>query len=168
MVSILQFSLSTAAPIDNKGRMYYSTGEFWRNETLTNFLRPRSSGLLVLVLPFLRPGPMTQSFDARLHDIVILSGATTTRTIEGAYEYSDATAITIQSPATLDAGTYVIQVSNDGTTFSNLNDGTNDIAPPAAGKSRQYIEMLGFRAWRISGPTSAANRTFLVSKQWTA
>ena len=110
---------------------------------------------------------MTTSFDARLWDVVVLSGQTTTRAINGNYEYSDATAINIQSPATLDAGTYVIQVRNDGVNWANLNDGTNDIAPPAAGKSRQYIEMLGAKEWRISGPSAAADRTFIVNKQWT-
>jgi len=38
---------------------------------------------------------MSQSFDARLHDVVIASGASATRAIFGTYEYSDATAITI-------------------------------------------------------------------------
>ncbi len=111
---------------------------------------------------------MTQSFDARIHEVVILSGQTATRNIVGVYEYSDATAINIQSPATMDAGTYVIQTSFDGTTWAALNDGSNDIGPPAAGKSRQYVEMLSFPFWRISGPSAGANRTFLVSKQWTA
>lgn len=110
---------------------------------------------------------MTQSFDARIHNVVIASGNTETRQIHGVYEYSDATAIVIQSPATLDAGTYVIQTSNDGTTFTTLSDAGGDIAAPAAGKSRQYIEMLGSRFFRISGPSAAADRTFLVSKQWT-
>ena len=111
---------------------------------------------------------MSTAFDSRLWDVVIASGQTATRAIHGNYEYSDATAILIQSPATLDAGTYVIQTSNDGTTFTTLSDAGGDIVAPAAGKSRQYIEMLGSRFFRISGPTAAADRTFQVSKQWTA
>jgi hypothetical protein len=112
---------------------------------------------------------MTQSFDARLHDVVILSGQSATRAIHGLYEYSDATCIFIQSPGALDAGTYVIQTSANGVDgWVNLNDGSNDIGPPAAGKSRQYVEMIGSPYWRISGPSAAANRTFIVSKQWTA
>ena len=110
---------------------------------------------------------MSTAFDSRLWDVVIASGQTATRAIHGNYEYSDATAILIQSPATLDAGAYVIQTSNDGTTFTTLSDAGGDIAAPAAGKSRQYIEMLGSRFFRISGPSAAADRTFLVSKQWT-
>jgi hypothetical protein len=111
---------------------------------------------------------MTQSFDARIFNVVIPSGGTTTRTIDGVYEFSDATSIFIQSPATLDAGTYTIQVSHNGVDFATLNDGAADIAPPAAGKGRQYIEMLGAKHFRISGPTAAADRTFIVTKQWTA
>ena len=110
---------------------------------------------------------MTTSFDSRLWDVVILNTQTATRAINGNYEYSDATAINIQAPATLDAGTYVIQVRNDGVNWANLSDATGDILAPAAGKSRQYIEMLGAKEWRISGPTSTADRTFIVNKQWT-
>jgi hypothetical protein len=111
---------------------------------------------------------MTQSFDARIHDVAISASGTATRAIKGVEEYSDATCINIQSPGTLDAGTYIIQTSFDGSTWATLNDGSADIGPPAAGKSRQYVEMLSFPFWRISGPSAAALRTFLVSKQWTA
>ena len=111
---------------------------------------------------------MTMSFDARINNVVISSGQTTTRTISGIYEYSDATAIIIQSPATLDAGTYTIEVSNDGTTYATLTDASGDVGVPAAGKARQYIEMLGSHSFRIKGPSAAADRTFFVSKQWTA
>jgi hypothetical protein len=112
---------------------------------------------------------MTQSFDARLFDIVIPSGSSVTRSISGAYEYSDAVAITIQSPATLDALTFTIEISNDGTNFATMSDGTNNIPVPAAGKAIQYTDMLGARAWRIKASGNvAADRTFLVSKQWTA
>ena len=112
---------------------------------------------------------MTQSFDARIHNVTIPAAGTATRAIQGIYEYSDATAIFIQAPAALDVGTYVIQISPNGVdTWTNLSDGANDIAAPAAGKSRQYIEMIAAPWWRISGPTAAAERTFIVSKQWTA
>lgn len=111
---------------------------------------------------------MTQSFDAAIENVVISSGGTTTRWIEGVHEYSDATAICIQSPAALDAGTYSIEVSRDGVTAATLEDAGGDITVPAAGKARQYTEIHGFKWFRIKGPTAAANRTFLVSKQWTA
>lgn len=111
---------------------------------------------------------MTQSFDARIWNVVISSGGTTTRSIHGVYEYSDATAIIIQSPATLDAGTYTIEVSNNGADWATLSDAGGDIGVPAAGKSRQYTEMLGSHSFRIKGPTASADHAFLVSKQWTA
>ena len=111
----------------------------------------------------------TQSFDARLHDVVIPSGAAVTRSIFGTYEYSDATAIVIQSPATLDALTFTIETSNDGTNFATMSDGTNNIPVPAAGKAIQYTDMLGSKYFRIKASGNvAADRIFLVSKQWTS
>lgn len=111
---------------------------------------------------------MSQSFDAAIQNVVILSGSTTTRTIDGVHEYSDATAICIQSPATLDAGTYTIEVSWNGTTWATLEDAGGDITVPAATKARQYTEIHGFKHFRIKGPSAAADRTFHVTKQWTA
>ena len=111
---------------------------------------------------------MSQSFDAAIENVVILSGATTSRSIGAVDSYSDATAICIQSPSTLDAGTYIIQVSRDGSTWATLEDAGGDITVPAANKARQYTEIHGFKWFRLSGPTAAADRTFLVSKQWTA
>lgn len=110
---------------------------------------------------------MSQSFNAALKDVVILSGATTSRAVEGVYEYDDAAAITMQAPATL-AETCTLEVSQDSTTFVTLNDGTADIAPPLAGKGRQYIELIGWKYWRIkAGSAAAADRTFKVTKTWT-
>ena len=112
---------------------------------------------------------MTQSFDARLFDVVIPSGSNVTRSISGAYEYSDAVALVIQAPATLDALTFTIEVSNDGTNFATLFDGVANIPVPKAGQAIQYTEMLGSRFWRIKASGNvAADREFLVSKQWTA
>jgi hypothetical protein len=112
---------------------------------------------------------MTQSFDARLFNVVIPSGSNVTRSISGAYEYSDAVAIVIQAPATLDALTFTIEVSNDGTNFATLTDGTNPLPMPGAGQAIQYTDILGSRAFRIKASSNvAADREFLVSKQWTA
>lgn len=114
-------------------------------------------------------GTMTQSFDAAINEVFIPAGQNATRWIYGAYEYNDATCIVIQSPSSLDAQTYTIETSFDGITGGTLNDGTNDIGPPATGKTRQYTEMLGARYWRIkSSGNAASNRIFLVSKQWTS
>lgn len=110
---------------------------------------------------------MSQSFQSSIADVVVLSGGTTSRAVSSASEYSDATAIHIQAPATIDAGTWTIETSFDGTTWATLNDGAADIGPPAAAKARQYIEMIGAVYWRIKSPTTAADRTFKVHKQWT-
>lgn len=111
---------------------------------------------------------MSQSFDGAIESVVISSGGTTTRWIEGVKEYSDATAICIQSPSALDAGTYTIEVSRDGSTAATLTDAGGDLSVPAASKARQYTEIHGFKYFRIKGPTAAADRTFIVSKQWTS
>ncbi len=111
---------------------------------------------------------MSVSFDGWIADVVVASAGTRSRTVSGKDEYSDATAITIQSPATLDGGTWLLRVSQDGSTFAVLNDGTADIGPPGAGKARQYTELLGFKFWEIYNASgTAADRTFKVSKQWT-
>ena len=110
----------------------------------------------------------TQSFVAGIADVTIANGSSTSRVVDGKYEYADATAINIQSPATL-PDTVVIEVSYDGSTFATLNDGTSDIAVPGAGKARQYIEMLGTKSFRLKASSNvAADRTFKLSKQFTA
>ena len=43
----------------------------------------------------------TQSFVAGIADVTIANGATTSRVVDGKYEYADATAINIQSPPPL-------------------------------------------------------------------
>ena len=111
----------------------------------------------------------TQSFDALLHDVVIASGQSATRSIFGTYEYSDATAIVIQSPATLDALTFTIEVSSDASTWATLTDGTNPLPMPGAGQAMQYTDMLGAKYFRIKASGNVAeDRTFRVSKQWTS
>ena len=110
---------------------------------------------------------MSQSFNAGIADITIANGGTTSRGVRGVYEYDDATCITIQAPAAMTNAT-VIEVSQDDVTYAVLNDGTSDIAGPAAGKSRQYTEMLGHKYWRlVSAGNEGALRTFKVTKRWT-
>ena len=112
---------------------------------------------------------MSTSFNASLQDVVIASGATTSRAVFSDYEYSDARYITIQSPATLDALTFTIEVSQDATTWATLATLSADLAVPAAGKAIQYIEMLSSKYFRIKASGAvAANRTFKVSKQWVS
>jgi hypothetical protein len=112
---------------------------------------------------------MTSSFASSIADVTIASGTNASRAVFSAYEYSDAVAISIQAPGTLDALTFTLEGSQDGTTWATLNDGTADLPVPAAGKIIQYTELLSVNYWRIkaSGNT-AADRTFKVTKQWTA
>jgi hypothetical protein len=112
---------------------------------------------------------MSQSFDAIIHDVVIATGTNATRAIFGTYEYSDATAIIIQAPATLDALIFTIEVSSDASTWATLTDGTSALPTPVAGTAMQYTDMLGSKYFRLkaSGNVSA-DRIFRVSKQWVS
>lgn len=85
-------------------------------------------------------------------------------------ECEDAALITIQSPAALDAGTYVIQVSDDNATWANYQEGLPTLADapfPAASKATIYQYLGAFKYFRISGPTAGAIRTFIVRKIFT-
>lgn len=112
---------------------------------------------------------MTASFPGMIHDVIIPSGSNATRAIQGVYEYSDASNIGIQSPAVLDELTFTIEVSADAATWATLTNGASALPVPDASEALQYIEMLPFKYWRIRASGNvAADRTFLVSKQWTA
>jgi hypothetical protein len=101
--------------------------------------------------------------------VTIPNGTNASRAVFSAYEYSDAVAISIQAPAALDAQTFTLEGSQDGSTWATLSDGTADIPVPAAGKIIQYTELLSVNYWRIkSSGNVAADRTFKVTKQWTA
>lgn len=121
---------------------------------------------------------MGTGFNAVLADVVIASGDTKSRVIRATEEYADAASLNIQAPAALDAVAYTIEVSSKyraptdtyvDADFVTLNDGTSDIAPPAAGKGRAYTEIVGFQAFRIKqgGAGAGADRTFMVSKNFT-
>jgi hypothetical protein len=110
---------------------------------------------------------MSTSFNARINDVVIPNGSNASRAIFGDYEYSDASVITIQSPATLDALTFTIELSQDGSTWATATDGANDIPVPLVGEAIQYTEMLSSRYFRIKASGNVvADTTFAVTKQW--
>lgn len=112
---------------------------------------------------------MTSSFGAVIHDVIIPSGSNVSRAVQGVYEYHDASNITIQSPSALDALTFTIEVSQDGSVWATLSDGASDLPVPAASKAIQYTEILPHKFFRIKASGNvAADRIFLVSKQWTA
>lgn len=111
---------------------------------------------------------MTSSFNGVIHEVTVANGASTTRWIDANIEYADATQIHIQSPAAMDAGTWTIETSQDASTAATLSNGTADIGPPGAGKSRSYTEMLGSKYFRIKTSVAVGSlHTFRVSKQFT-
>lgn len=108
------------------------------------------------------------NFVGTCEDLVIDAAGTTTRWVDSTLETADAVRIGITAPGTLDAGTYTIQVSFDGTTSAGtINDGTNDVSVPAAGKHCQYDPFVA-PYWRISGPAAAEERVFKLTKQHNA
>ncbi len=94
----------------------------------------------------------------RVLQLKIASGATASQILPiGTSQDS----LCIIAPGTLDAGTYVLKASGDGTTMANVHDGSADITCPAAGKGRIYLGWK-FPYIQITGPSAAADRTFLV------
>lgn len=105
---------------------------------------------------------------ALCEDLVIAQTGTATRWVDTQAETSDAWKLLIIAPAALDAGTYTIQVSEDGSTSAGtLNTGSADVAVPAAGKAVSY-DNFAARYFRISGPAAASARTFKLRKLWNA
>lgn len=110
---------------------------------------------------------MSVHFNASLSDVTIASGGTTSRSVFSDYEYSDARFLSIQSPGTLDAATFTIEVSQDGITWATLATQAANVVVPAAGKAIQYTEMLSSKYFRIKASAAVgADRVFKVSKQW--
>lgn len=111
----------------------------------------------------------TQAFQSRIENVVVEEGDSSTRWIIGNLEYADATQIYIQAPSFLDAGTWTIETSVDGATPADLYLNGNAVTAPAAGTAETYTVMIGAPYWRIaSSGAAAADRAFLVSKQYTA
>ncbi len=104
---------------------------------------------------------------AKLKDLVILINTDVSRTVNSEEESWDADLIGIIAPASAEATE--IEVSADAVTFVPLNDGTNDVAGPAASKAVEY-DSFSFPYWRLKAPGGnvAATRTFKCYKTWNA
>lgn len=106
---------------------------------------------------------------AKLTDLTIASGQANSRWVDVENEMSDAHQISITAPSALDAVTYTIEVSEDGSTVSGtLHNGTSDVGLPAAGKVVNY-DPFAVKYWRIhASGNAAADRDFIVRKLWNA
>lgn len=115
------------------------------------------------------------SHAARMPDIVIPAGQQFSNIIPANLVYADAIAILIQSPAVLDATTFIIYVSanldaDDPSDFVPLQDGNPlaDVGAPAAGKAQTYFNLPPAGAFMIvAGANVAADRTFVACKQFS-
>lgn len=99
--------------------------------------------------------------------ITIANGQTLSNTIRCDQAFSWAKVFTLFAPATLDATTFKIEVTDDidaqSVVWREWNDGTNDITAPGAGDARTY-EYPNFSAMRIkAGASVAAARTWAMS-----
>lgn len=113
---------------------------------------------------------MTVSF-VKSFPYTIASGSTNGPVCNSIQTYEDMVALVLMAPAVI-IETTTIQTNDkpDGTgTWRTLQDDTpNDIAGPAAGKSRFYPQLVNVSAWRlVASGAVAADRVFTVSGQWT-
>lgn len=98
--------------------------------------------------------------------MTIANGNTTSNVLDYTV-LGDAESILIEAPAALDAGTYTLEVSQDGVTYVTLQDSSAaDQKVPGAGKGIVYYlsDLGGAQHLRIKGPAAAADRVFKVSK----
>jgi len=96
--------------------------------------------------------------------ITIASAGTASNVIRMDECYFAADAITLVAPATLDATTFTIQVTQDPdaspVVWTNLNDGVADVSAPLASKTSVYPGP-SYPAFRIlAGSAVAADRTW--------
>lgn len=111
---------------------------------------------------------MTQSFTANAHNFTIPDGGTNSNVLSFA-ELGDAAQVVLYAPAAINGGgTLTFEISRDNSTWVTLNDGTNDIGPPAAGKGRPYTEFLGANYVRVHGTSVVTGDTVWgISKTYT-
>lgn len=111
---------------------------------------------------------MTTHMQAKLPDLVIASGQTSSNVIDMDTQGFDGVGFTIVSPAALPE-TVQIQVSVDGITYGILNDGVGAIIAPIAGNARYYTEIRACKSWKlVATGATAGTRTFNVMKDFIA
>lgn len=114
---------------------------------------------------------------AAIEDVTIPNGSNKSNVVRGNVSYADAAAISLQAPATLEANTYTIEVTNIiramtdpyvDADFCTLSDGTSPINAPSQGYGRSYTEIIPWSAFRVkSSGNVGANRTFKAAKNFT-
>ena len=98
--------------------------------------------------------------------LVIPNGASVSNVLDRTV-FGDATAFSLFAPGTLDATTFVIEISPDGTNWFGWEDSSGTaIACPGASKARVYSSAI-FKSMRIkAGANVAADRSFSVVKEF--
>jgi hypothetical protein len=111
---------------------------------------------------------VTTHMQAKVPDLVIPIGQTSSNVLPMDTDGFDAVGWTIVSPAALPE-TVQIQVSVDGVTYGVLNDGVGAIIAPVAGNARYYTEIRACKYWKLVATGAvAAQRTFNVMKDFIA
>ena len=104
--------------------------------------------------------------------LIIPNGGTESNALEADKVYSDAIGLALYAPASLTGVvSYTLEGRSKGSTvWRTIQDGDPiaDLAPPLAGKTRVYYNLVNFDAIRIkvSGPTGA-QEIWDVDKLWS-
>lgn len=103
---------------------------------------------------------------SQCEDLVIASGTDVSRVVDANKETADAETLGILGAVAL-TGTLTIEVCPTANgTFVTLNNGTSDVAGPAAGKAIEYNN-FAFPYWRLkSSSNEGADRTLKLYKLW--
>lgn len=99
---------------------------------------------------------------AKVTDVTVANGGTTSRWVNNDYEGGEAQSFTLYAKAAV-AGTFTIEVTHVHTTSPAAGDivtlqiGGTDAAPPAASKAKVMQELAEVTQWRIkaSAPVGA-------------
>lgn len=98
-------------------------------------------------------------------EVVISSGQTESAWVDSAKVYDDALSITLYGPAGLDALTFTIEVSPDGSTAYALQDGGAAVEAPGASEAI-VLDNPSFRYFRIKASGAvAADRAWQMDKE---
>lgn len=96
-------------------------------------------------------------------NVVIANGQTSSNTVSAALVYEDAMTIGLQAPATLPE-TVTIYVSQDGTNWNALYDGSTTVLAPLATYAASYPVFPWKYFKLVAGGAVAAERIFKMSK----
>jgi len=105
------------------------------------------------------------TFTISMPSLVIASGAASSNVLSAEQHYEDAVSIYMHGPASLDALTFTIEMSHDGSSWATYSSGGSDVGPAGAVKATIYYDLPNapFIRLKASGNV-AATRTWILAK----